>query len=127
MSEELTTAAGGLAREAFGTATGLAVVAGGLSIVVPSFDPLAAALAALALTGWAAVRRRATRGPFPARGVGWAHALALAALATTAVVYLEPPPSLAACRALLLGLGLVPLWTVERRRPRPGGGRGPCR
>ena len=109
--------AGAIGREAFGTACGLAVVAGGLSVVLPTFGLLTVTLVALALAGWASVHRRVAGVRRPV-GSGLAtYGLPFAVLAGVAIVFFDPPGPLAPWRALLLGLGTVPLWTVERRRP----------
>jgi len=104
-----------LGFETFGTAVGLAVVAGALSLIAPSLTVLVGTLAALALAGWASLRyQEGGRG----RRIRWkARGLALAVLGLGGIVYLDPPGSLASVRALLLGLGLVPLWAAERRTP----------
>ncbi len=103
-----------LGFETFGTAVGLGVVVGALSLVAAQLSVLAGTLAALAVAGWASLRYRERRhGGRLGSGPRWA---ALAAVAAGGVVYLDPPEPLAPLRALLLGLGLVPLWVVERRR-----------
>jgi hypothetical protein len=103
-----------LGFETFGTAVGLGVVVGALSLVAGQLCVLSGTLAALAIAGWASLRYREGRpGGWVGSGTRWA---ALTAVAAGAVVYLDPPPPLAPLRALLLGLGLVPLWVVERRR-----------
>lgn len=111
---ERRTPTGELGFEAFGTACGLAVVVGGLSVVLPAFDILTATLAALAVAGWASLHRR-ERPPLsgverPARE----HAVAFAVLGAAAVAFLDPPGPFGPWRALGLGLGLVPLWVAER-------------
>lgn len=111
-------------REAFGTAAGLAVVVGGLSVVLPGFDVLTATLVALAVAGWASVHRRGARPLGGTRTPPVAYALAFAVLGMAAVAFVDPPPALAPWRALLLGLGVVPLWSIERRGPPRPGARG---
>jgi hypothetical protein len=120
-----TGATGPLGFEAFGTACGLAVVAGALSVVVPEFSVLTATLVALALAGWASLRRR---GP-PV--LGWVrarfgpYALSFGALAAAAGLYVDPSGPIGLWRSLVLGLGVVPLWVVERARvPNPGAAAG---
>ena len=104
-----------LGFETFGTASGLAVVAGALSVVAPTFDVLTETLVALALAGWASLHRRAGR-PFRlTRTAPGPYVVAFALLAVAGVVFLDAAGSIAAWRALVLGLGLVPLWLVERR------------
>jgi hypothetical protein len=115
---------GELGFEAFGTACGLAVVAGALSVVAPMFDLLTATLAALALAGWAALHRRDGR-PSGLSPRWWApYTLPFALLGAATVVFVDPPGPAGPCRALLLGLGLVPLWVLERRPPYVPGLRG---
>ena len=105
-----------LGFETFGTAVGLAVVAGALSLIAPPLSVLVGTLAALALAGWASVRYR-TGGPRGSVG-SKARAGALVAAALAGIVYLDPPQAMEPLRAFLLGLGLVPLWVAERRTPR---------
>jgi len=109
--------AGNLGFEAFGTACGLAVVAGALSVVVPTFDVLTATLVALALAGWASLHRREGRRPGRPTGPVAVYTASFAVLATAVAVFFEAPGPWAPWRALVLGLGVVPLWAVERRGP----------
>lgn len=105
---------GALGFEAFGTACGLAVVAGALAVVTPMLDGLTVTLVALALAGWASLHRREGRisGRFlTARPT---HLAAFAVLATAVGLFFDPPPTVAPWKALLLGLALVPLWASER-------------
>ena len=106
---------GELGREAFGTASGLAVVVGALSVLVPDFDLLTATLVALALAGWASAHRRAAHSRRRSGRAPAGYALAFGMLAAVAVVFAHPPSELGPWRALVLGLGVVPLWSVERR------------
>ncbi len=99
-----------LGFEAFGTASGLAIVSGALALLVPGLAMLTAALAGLAVAGWASIgarRRAADR---------LRSSPALLVLGLAAVGFLDPPVPLVRARALLLALGLVPLWLGERRR-----------
>jgi hypothetical protein len=105
-----------LGREAFGTACGLSVVVGGLGTVAPGFDALVATLVVLALAAWASVHRRAYGGLAAIARAPAAFGGAFAALALAAAASAAAPAPLAAWRGLVLGLGLVPLWVVERRR-----------
>lgn len=107
--------AGELGFEAFGTSCGLAVVTGGLSVVRPAFDVLTVTLVALALAGWASRHRGAAAhpGPRPRHPVGYAVAFVLLGMA--GLMFFDPPGPVVPLRALLLGLGVVPLWAVERR------------
>jgi hypothetical protein len=117
-------ASGPLGFEAFGAACGLAVVAGALSVLAPGLSMLTASLATLAVAGWAAGRRRT-------EGLGTGRALRVvaylppfAALAAAGLLFLDPADPLGPWRGLALGLGLVPLWTVERLRTRTPSGFG---
>jgi len=113
-----------LGFEAFGTSCGLALVAGALAAVAPALSMLTAALTALAIAGWASLRHRSGRGrPVAARSAA-TYVLPLAVLAAGAVLFVDPVSPLGAWKALLLGLTLVPLWVVERRRVRPASGSG---
>jgi len=110
---------GELGFEAFGTACGLAVVTGALSLVAPRFAVLTATLVALALAGWTSRRRRAGSEHGERRLTGRVDGPALAALAAAAGIFAYPPTGFAPWRALVLGLAVVPLWWVERHRPSP--------
>lgn len=114
---------GELGLEAFGTASGLAVIAGSLAVVVPMFDALTVTLVALAIAGWASARRRGARRAGVAVRAVVASAVGLVALGIAGAAYVAPPAPLAPWRALVLALGVVPLWTLERRRAerRPAG------
>jgi hypothetical protein len=100
--------------EAFGTSTGLAVVCGALSVVVPSLTAGTAALAALGLASWVSLARR--RGVLAWNTLEIPTGVALAVLGASMVAYLVPPAPLALYRGLLLSFGLLPLVLVERRR-----------
>lgn len=113
-------AAGQLGFEAFGTACGLAVVTGALSVVAPTFDLLTLTLATLALAGWASLHRRATDRPRRLGPGAGAFAVPFAVLSAALVLFVAPPPPLAPWRALLVGLGVVPLWVTERHGHGPG-------
>ncbi len=112
------------AFDAFGTAVGLAVVAGALSLLVPALAALVGTLAALAVAGWASIRyqNRRFRTPPGARARG----AALGVVALVGALYLDPPGPLAPARGFLLALGLVPLWVAERRTPRVRAVEGPA-
>lgn len=119
--------AGELGFEAFGAACGLAIVAGGLSVVLPAFDALTATLVALAVAGWASIHRRESSGRLGTAGSLRAGTLSFAVLGVASVAFLDPPGPLAPWRALVLGLGVVPLWVAERVRstsPRRSWSRG---
>lgn len=100
-----------LELDTFGLAVGTALIAGGLSVVASFLAALVGALAALALASWAMALGpdRWTRGRWRSSGPG------LAALALGALGFLHPPTGLIAYRGLVLALGLVPLWVLERR------------
>jgi len=107
-----------LGFEAFGTACGLAIVAGALSALAPALSMLTAALAALAVAGWASLRR--SSGPVKAAPTRLArvYLVPFGALAAAGVLFLDPVAPVGPWRALVLGLGLLPLWSTERFRPR---------
>ena len=97
--------------DAFGMAVGLAWVTAGLAVVVPSFQPLVAVLAAIAVAGAASTRAHARRDlPRDRRAV----AAGIAGLGVASILWLSLPPSLGACRGLVLALGLLPLWWSVR-------------
>lgn len=102
--------------EAFGTASGLAIMAGALAAFAPVLSMLTATLVALAVAGWAALRHqegvdRPTRSGAPAT-----YVLPFSSLGAAGVLFLDPGSPLGRWRALVLALGLLPLWAVERLR-----------
>jgi len=103
--------------EAFGVATGSALVCGALSAVMPLLAAPTATLAALALAGWVSLARR--RGSLSWSGLGIRSAIALSVLGAVSVVFLDPPSLLAPLRGLLLAGGLLPLFVTERLRSAP--------
>lgn len=103
--------------DTFGVGVGLAVIVGALSLLAPYLDALTAALAALALAGWAAGRSHDRR--FGRTGDASLRVVGVAGAAAGAVAFLLLPGSTAGVRGLVLGLALVPLWLIERRAP-PG-------
>lgn len=107
---------GELGFDAFGSACGLAVISGGLSLVVPMFVPLTATLAALAVAGWASIHRSGRMRVGRSLVLAVTYGAPFVALSVGAVVFLDPPGSLGAYRGLLLGVALVPLWAAERAR-----------
>jgi hypothetical protein len=118
----LTAPRGRLGFEAFGTASGLAVVVGALSAVDPDLTILTATLAALAIAGWGAARGAAPGGRPPLRS---SRAVAgLVALGLGGTLFLAPPPLLVRWRGLALGLGVVAFW-LSARWGGPTGVRGP--
>ena len=98
------------ASGAFGALSGV------LSVVLPYFDGLTMALAAL-VVGIALLRW--TRGRFGG-GPGSSDAdrflLALVSAIVGWAVFLEAPSTLASIRGLVLGGAILPLWWLERRR-----------
>ncbi len=107
---------GAVGSEAFGTACGLAVIVGALAVVAPELDLLVAAMVALGLAGWASVHRRGRPRLGPGAGRRAAYAIAFSVLGAGVVLFVAAPAPLGPWRPLLLGLGVLPLWTVERRR-----------
>ncbi len=106
-----------LGFEPFGAAVGLAIISGALALRLPDLESLAGALAALGIAAWASLLPAgAWHRSDPKRG---RRGIALAVAAAAGIAYLRPDAALASGRALLLAVGLVPLWLVERRRP-PG-------
>lgn len=109
-------------RDTLGLAVGLALVAGGLSLVAPFLVALVGALAALAVAGWVVGRRRGTVAGRPARRARSAAPIGI--LAVGGALFVAPPEALVPYRGLLLALTLVPLWWETRDgRGRPGGRR----
>jgi len=100
--------------DAFSVAVGLAIVAGGLAVVAPYLNSLAAALAALAGAGWAAGRSTERARGAAVLSLGRWTGLLSAGLGTAAFFLLPGPFSVV--RGLALGISLLPLWLVERRR-----------
>jgi hypothetical protein len=103
--------------DVIGVCVGAALVSGALSLVGPHLAALTAALAALALAGWAAQVRRA-----PGRlrrSLAWRSGGAVASIVAGAGLFVAGPSLLLPFRGLLLALLLIPLWSVARRLP-PG-------
>jgi len=101
--------------EAFGTAVGLAIICGGLSLPFPILISPTAALAALALAGWLSLVHRRSSGTG-----GRVERRAMAALVVLGVAgagFLDSPPPLSPFRGLFLACGLLPLLWVSRARP----------
>jgi len=111
-----------LALDAFGSATGLAVVCGALAIVVPFLVSVTGTLAAIAVAAWTIARASADEARSFRHG---STAVAAVGLAVAAVVYLKPPASFGPYRALLLALVTATFWAIERRPvvPLRGAGR----
>jgi len=103
--------------ETFGVALGGAILCGALSTVLPMLIAPTATLAALAVAGWVALRRK--RGSLSWRILGWRPAIAFVVLAGATFGFLAPPVPLAPFRGLLLAGGLMPLFVVERLHVRP--------
>lgn len=99
--------------EAFGLASGAALVCGALSILFSPLTAGAAALTALGLASWVSLVRR--RGTMSRDGSRRARTLALTILGAAAVTFLIAPAPLAPARGLLLAAGLLPLIVLERR------------
>jgi hypothetical protein len=99
--------------DTFSVAVGLAIVAGGLALVVPYLNGLTVALVALAAAGWAAGRASASAHRIFRTLSSQATGL-LAAIAGAGAFFLLPDP-FAHVRGLLFSLSLLPLWWTERR------------
>lgn len=99
--------------DAFSFATGVALIAGGLSLVAPFLNALIVALAAIAMAAWVMERRGAVGSPFS--GVGRIDGIALGVLAAGVGVFVLHPPPLEPARGLGLALCLLPLWFSRRR------------
>ncbi len=106
--------------DAFRTAATFAVLVGALSVLAPFLTALAGVLVALTLACWASDRRRRSSG---GTGDPRGRAPALLALGVFAAVAYVLPAPVEPLRGLVLGLGVAPLWWVERRR-RPTLGAG---
>ena len=104
--------------DAVHTGAVVGALSGVLSVELPFFDGLVAALAALVGVAW--VLRGVPSGPRPlprrfsgvCAVVGWSMFLLL-------------PPPLEVLRGLALGASLAPLWWTARRSPPFGSGVGP--
>lgn len=108
------TRGGTLGFDTFGTACGLAVIAGALALLVPTLAALTATLVALAVAGWAARHRRGGPPRYRSARSTLAELVPWLPLAAAAVLFVAPVAPWADARALLLGLGTVPVWVVER-------------
>lgn len=102
--------------EAFGVAVGFALLCGILSTFVTWLVSPTATLAALALAGWVSLSRR--RGTLSWRRLDARSTVALGVLGGATVGFLDPPSPLVPVRGLLLAGGLVPLFAIERLRPK---------
>jgi hypothetical protein len=100
--------------EAFSAAVGVALICGGLSVLVPFLIAPTATLAALALAGWVSLLRR--RDSRTRRALGTGRVVGLCVLALAGLGFLACPPFLLPFRGLLLAGGLVPLFAFERAR-----------
>jgi hypothetical protein len=102
--------------DSFSTAAGSSLISGALSVVAPFLTALTVTLVALAVAGWVALLRQRR---FPARDLVHPSRLAaLATLASGATFFLLPVSFTVDLRGLALATTLVPLWLVERGRPR---------
>jgi hypothetical protein len=99
--------------DTFRAAVGFSVLSGALALALPFLTSLCVALVAIAVAAWVWERPpsmlRPATGTRRALGVAWGLAVAGAA----AFALLPTPWSEG--RGLALGLGLVPLWWVDRR------------
>jgi hypothetical protein len=109
------TAAATWGFETFGTAVGLALIAGAVAVALPWLNSLVAALVALALAAWSS---RATSGTVPPIALTPSAVGIAGALGTAGIVFLAAPAPLGAWRGLVLALGVVPLWYKVRERRR---------
>jgi hypothetical protein len=102
--------------DVLGVATTCALVVGAFSLLAPFLSSLTGTLAALALAGWCSKLRpggASVRGIVrPGRGI------ALAAFGGGVILFVGPLAS-SLFRGLVLGVAIVPLWFVEKRRPVP--------
>jgi len=103
-----------IGREAFGTACGLAVVAGALAVLLPEFDGLVAALVALAFAAWASLHRRGAASSLRGGRPAVTYGLAFLPVVVGVGVFLDPPSTFAPWRGLALGSALLPLWWTDR-------------
>jgi hypothetical protein len=102
--------------DSFSTAVGGSIIAGALSVIAPFLTALTETLAALALVGWVAVLRRQRSTWRDTVRLGRVGALATLALGVS--IFLLPGPVPGDLHGLALPVALVPLWLVERGRPR---------
>jgi len=101
--------------DAFGTAVGLAIICGGLSLPYPILIAPTAALAALAFAGWLSLAHR--RSPGTGGRVERRAVAALVVLGIAGAGFLASPPLLSPFRGLFLACGLLPLLWASRARP----------
>jgi hypothetical protein len=100
----------------FSIAAGSSLITGALSVVAPFLTALSATLVVLAMAGWVALlRKERPTGRGAVRSSRW---IALAALVLGATLFLFPALVPGALHGLVLPVALVPLWLVERGRPR---------
>jgi len=110
-----------LGFEAFGASVGLALVSGGLAIVLPFLAALTGTLCALAVAAWVADRRHRSAGRRPT--VARLEFVAWIWTGGAAAAFLDPPPAFGPYRAVALALGLAAVWAAGRRVPPPGNAR----
>lgn len=102
--------------DSFSTAAGGSIITGALSVIAPFLTALTETLVTLALAAWVAVLRR--------QNARWRDTLrsgrmvALGALGLGGACFLLPTPVPGVFHGLVLPVALVPLWLVERGRPR---------
>jgi len=102
--------------DSFSTAAGGSLITGALSVVAPFLTALTETLVVLAIAGWVALLRR--QGSTWRAVVRSGRTVALAALGLGGLFFLLPSLVPGALHGLVLPLTLVPLWLVERGRPR---------
>ncbi|HEY6238843.1 MAG TPA: hypothetical protein VIZ68_06635 [Thermoplasmata archaeon] len=111
------TPAASLSMDSLDAAGGFGALAGALSVVLPFFDGLTMTLAALvvgtSLLRWARARSAGRTDQLDAAQFLLGLGSALAGWG----VFLAAPPVFGAVRGLVLGLTVLPLWWLERRRP----------
>jgi len=114
-----------LGFDSFSTAAGGSLITGALSVLVPFLAALAETLVTLALAGWVVLlcQHRSTWRDT----LRWGRRVSLAALGVGGAFFLLPAPVPAPFHGLVLPIALVPLWLVERGRPRslPASGNAP--
>lgn len=98
--------------DAFSAAVASTEACGALSVIEPWLVAPTATLAAIALAAWMSLAQR--RGSFSRKRFRFGPALVLVVLGTAAVVFLVPPPVTGTVRGLILAVGLVPLFILEK-------------
>jgi hypothetical protein len=102
--------------DSFSTAAGGSIITGAFSVIAPFLTALTETLVVLAVAAWVAILRQQRSSWRDAVRPG--RVVALATLGLGGAFFLLPAPVPGGLHGLVLPITLVPLWLVERVRPR---------